>query len=400
MATKKVGLVRHCKTPLGWRRLPIVIGGNGRLRQDYAMLNGKPTHLPEGHFELRSYVNRKAVYENVGTDAAEALNKQRRATRLTALRESATAAGIKIETPDGERVNLLKRKDDFVQRHIAKGQKRAAQKDGTAIQSFLDATGHVYADQVTESSILTWYKHMRALGNSDRTVYGKHVSVFGWFKWMGVDTKKLADRPPSYTEKEVAVFHSDDLRILFDASDRYQKVVYETLLKTGLRMAEAMHLEWSNVDFRSKRIRVREILEGSKAYETSIKDRAERSVPLPDDLSATLKAWKAERPGTVLVLGTKNDTPNWKWLQMLKRGARKAGLNCGNCPTCRKTDECSRWIIHRFRATYTTTLLRNGVDVRTVMSFTGHSDMATVMRYLAAADDTPMQVKLSSISWM
>jgi hypothetical protein len=43
--------------------------------------------------------------------------------------------------------------------------------------------------------------------------------------------------------------------------------------------------------------------------------------------------------------------------------------------------------------------LRNGVDARTVMAFTGHEDLATVLRYLAPAGDQPMQAKVSKIAW-
>jgi integrase len=169
----------------------------------------------------------------------------------------------------------------------------------------------------------------------------------------------------------VKTFDLEDLTTLFAACTRYQFVVFETLLKTGVRMQEGMHLEWNNVDFRRKTIKVREYLD-DESLGVRIKDRAERSVPLADDLAATLTVWKEERPGTRLVLGTVNDTPNWKWLQMLKRVARRAGLNCERCKGCKGTKECSQWILHRFRATYTTTLLRNGVDPRTVMSYTGH----------------------------
>ena len=68
--------------------------------------------------------------------------------------------------------------------------------------------------------------------------------------------------------------------------------------------------------------------------------------------------------------------------------SQKAGLNCGRCVGCRNTAECARWKIHRFRATYTTTILfRHGTDVRTVMSYTGHADTATVLRYFSPAED-------------
>jgi integrase len=247
--------------------------------------------------------------------------------------------------------------------------------------------------------VLTFYRHLRKRGNQDRTIYNKHVSLFGWFKWMGLDTKKLATRPPSFTEKEVKTFDSEDLTTLFAACNDYQRVVFETLLKTGLRMQEAMHLEWTNVDFRSKTIKVRERLDDDDGHTVRIKDRAERSVPLPDDLATTLKAWKEERPGTRLVFGTVNDTPNWKWLQMLKRVVREAGLNCGHCKGCRNTKQCSQWILHQFRSTYTTSLLQSGLDVRTVMKYTGHEDMATVMRYLTPAQDAQTRSKINSIRW-
>jgi site-specific recombinase XerD len=38
--------------------------------------------------------------------------------------------------------------------------------------------------------------------------------------------------------------------------------------------------------------------------------------------------------------------------------------------------------LHSFRRTYATTLLRKGVDIRTVQMLLGHSDIESTMRYL------------------
>ena len=100
-----------------------------------------------------------------------------------------------------------------------------------------------------------------------------------------------------------------------------------------------------------------------------------------------------------LVLGTSNDTPNWKWLPILKCLAPQAELNCEYCRSCREHDECERWYLHKFRVTYTTNLLRAGIDVRTVMMYAGHSEMATVLRYLSAAGGYDTQNKINSIQW-
>ena len=98
-----------------------------------------------------------------------------------------------------------------------------------------------------------------------------------------------------------------------------------------------------------------------------------------------------------------------KLLQMLKRLAATSGLNCGKCSTCRSPRqskggtivECEKWTLKRFRSTYTTRLVRSGVDPRTVMEYTGHADLATVLMYLAADEDEeePSHARVSAIEW-
>ena len=46
-----------------------------------------------------------------------------------------------------------------------------------------------------------------------------------------------------------------------------------------------------------------------------------------------------------------------------------------------------------------TFLLRSGLDPRTVMKYTGHADLATIMRYLAPAELSETQEKINSIAW-
>ena len=246
--------------------------------------------------------------------------------------------------------------------------------------------------------MLDYHKALRRRGNEDRTIYNRHVSLFQFFSWIGLDTKKLAKHPPSYSEKEVETYSAKQMKALFDACTRqYDRVVFNLLLKTGLRMSEATHLDWQHVDFDSKVIKVREERRAGK----KIKDSAERSVPMPDDLAEMLLEWRAKNLNTKLVIGTKTDKPNDKLLRTLKRVVNPAKLNCGYCTGCLgKSKECGDWYLHKFRATYTTTLLRNGVDPRTVMSYTGHEDFATMMRYLRPAEAETMQEKISSIVWV
>jgi integrase len=155
-----------------------------------------------------------------------------------------------------------------------------------------------------------------------------------------------------------------------------------------------MFLEWHDINFARGTFTMNE----KNDLGFVIKDRAGRMLPVPADLVGHLQVWKEEHGGR-LVLGTSNDTPNWKWLPLLKRLVRKAGLNCGHCQGCREQGECEHWYLHKFRATYTTNLFRAGIDVRTVMQYTGHTDMETVLRYLSPAEGTDTQDKINAIAW-
>lgn len=394
MKVRKIVLVWMCKTPTGWKRFPAAIGRNGKVRPHHAQVGTDQINYPDGHYELRSYEDRKTVYRNVGSDAALAAAELQHEIKRQVLHEAAAEAGVKVEDSPG-RVNLRKKADDYIDRQIKRGKVRASQTFKIAVDEFLPAVSVTYADQLRERHILDWYDALRKQGNSPRTIYNKHVSVFGFLRWCDVDTKKLAAKAPAFTEPEVEIYKPEELTMFFASLKKpYQRIVFDVLLKTGLRMQEAMYLEWHDFDFRRGTLTVR----AKDDLGFDIKDKAERTLPIPGDLIDHLKAWQKTHNGR-LVLGTASGKPNDKWLQMLKRSVKRAGLNCGQCKPCRERQECERWYLHKFRATYTTSLLRAGIDVRTVMEYTGHADMDTVLRYLSAAEGKDTQQKINSIVW-
>lgn len=370
------------------------MGRNGKLRPRYAQVGDEQIQYPQGHYELRRYEAGKLVCRNLGEDAATALAEQQLEVRRLAAWKAAASAGVEIVAEPG-RVHLRGKSEAYIDRQIARGKHRHSETFKTAINEFLPIAAVDFADQLSEEIILRWYAALRKNGNSNRTIYNKHVSVFGFLKWCEVDTKKLADGAPEFTEKNVEVYEPEELKAFFDSiTDSYHRIVFEVLLKTGLRMQEAMYLEWPDFNFRLGTLTVK----AKDDLGFDVKDRAERTLPIPTDLVEQLRDWKKTHKGR-LVLGTKHDTPNWKWLPLLKRIVRKADLNCDHCRGCREYEECERWYLHKFRATYTTNLLRAGIDVRTVMKYTGHADMATVLRYLSTAEGSETQNKINSIAW-
>jgi integrase len=396
MISPKVSLYYYCKTDEGWKRYPAAMGRNGKIRPRYAQKGKAQIEFEQGHYELRYRVDGKIVWENVGEDSAAAHASQKTRAKELAAGKQATDAGGEFVKEGSGRVRLADKAREYLERQEARSKAESVLAFRAAFEGLKAAAKVTYLDELTEQIILRWYAALRKHGNSNRTIHNKHVSVFGFLKWAGVDTKKLAQRAPSYTKRDVETYGSDELKAFFASlDDDYHRIVFEVLLKTGLRMQEGMFLEWTDVDFARAVIHVRE----KDDLGFSIKDKAGRTVPIPDDLVKRLKVWK-EAHGGRLVLGTTNDTPNWKWLPLLKRLARNAGLNCGHCQGCREQDECERWFLHKFRATYTTNLLRAGIDVRTVMQYTGHSNLETVMRYLSPAEGRETQTRINAIKWM
>ena len=131
-----------------------------------------------------------------------------------------------------------------------------------------------------------------------------------------------------------------------------------------------------------------------------MKDSEERDIPFSDDLLEELEKRHKSYPQGALVIGTKHGKPNSKLLRTLKRLAARAKLNCGQCDGCKgRTRECQSWTLHKFRRTYCTTLLRSGVDLRTVQAYMGHADLASTMRYLRPASSAEAQAKINAIRW-
>jgi integrase len=164
-----------------------------------------------------------------------------------------------------------------------------------------------------------------------------------------------------------------------------------TALLTGMRDDELAHLLWQQVDFEANVIRLAEyeIEYKGKTIKLELKDGEARDIPLFPLLRDELLRLRELRPKAVFVLGTRNDLPNVKILDALKRKARKAGLNCNLCHGCAARKECYRFHTHYFRSSFASYALKEQKDIRKVMDWMGHSDLETLAQYIGAADNCP-----------
>jgi integrase/recombinase XerD len=55
---------------------------------------------------------------------------------------------------------------------------------------------------------------------------------------------------------------------------------------------------------------------------------------------------------------------------------------------------CRRWFLHKFRHTYATRHLQDGIDIRTLQQWMGHRDLASTMVCLKGARNRDVQARI------
>jgi integrase/recombinase XerD len=201
---------------------------------------------------------------------------------------------------------------------------------------------------------------------------------------------------PKYDKGLPTIYEPAEIKAIMEAADPHMRLVMLMGLKLGLRDLEIAHAEWTDIHWADSVFRV----QGKEHWEFRVKDKEERDVPIPADVLDALKTWQEKHPKTRLIVGTQGRKPDYHLLRTLKRLARRSNLNCGRCPGCNsKSKECRKWTLHEFRRTYCTTLLRQGVDARTVQAWAGHADLQTTLRYLRPAAAKDAQDKVNAVTW-
>jgi integrase len=393
--TRTATLIIRYKDAFGtWKRAAAVRGANGRIRPGYAHIGGREEPVEEYQYQIRYYEDRKLRYEPAGTKAGAADALRDRIEKRVSARAAAEDAGLKVEAEE-TRKTLLVTAAAYIRDAERRGAMEAAAQARNVRDEFLRTVRKTYVDEITRDDVFRFHETLRNRRCSDRTVANKHQRLTSWLRFAGVD-KTILPPVPRYEERLPTIYDRDQISTLLANADSAKRVMILLGLKLGLRDQELQHAAFGDLDWTEKTFRV----QGKPKWGFRPKTWEQRDIPIPDDLLTELKTWKKGRSDRELILGTVTGRPNGKLLLALKTLARKAKLNCGHCTGCKgKNRQCQEYTLHRFRRTYITTLLRNGVDLRTVQAYAGHKDISSTMRYLRPASAKEAQAKLNAIEW-
>lgn len=390
---KKVTLMWLAKTPAGWRYFPAQFEtkhGVKQVRHGWVKDHGQDVEYTQGRYVLRSYEDGRKVYTPVADchprDAMMALERARRAAANADARnplryiEGAAAAYVK----------------DLEQRKVTE----MATKARFVLAEFQDVcrkAGIVHVISITRKHILDYHKFLRSKGSSERTIADKHQRIKAWLRFLKVDTSFMP-KTPKFEKTRPTIYGQTQIDDIRAAADDEMRIAIDLCWMLGLREREATHAEWGDIDWQHKIFRVQGKVR--KEYEFAVKDKEQREIPIPAKFLARLKEWHDTHPKTRLIIGNEENKPEGHLLRRLKALARNAGLNCGKCEGCQRKGsfaECEEWSLHRFRRTFCTSLLRGGVDLATAQDLMGHSDLASTMAYLRAAETPHLHGKMNAI---
>ena len=180
-----------------------------------------------------------------------------------------------------------------------------------------------------------------------------------------------------FTEDEMHLIMQEAVRC-YNNGNRVYRIggeIITFLLNTGLRIGEALALEWQNIDFkkrlatvRSNVVYVKDRSESDRSYccvkQPSTKTKnGSRIIPLNTEAMRSLISLRGLNGNTPYVFATKKGeriTP-----RNIDRTFRSILKRCGIACTG----------VHSLRHTFASRLFAKGIDVKTVSELLGHSDV-------------------------
>ena len=170
-----------------------------------------------------------------------------------------------------------------------------------------------------------------------------------------------------------------------------------TLLYTGMRRGEIIALDWKDIDFKNKCIKVSKsvVFHGNKPVVSPTKTKSSnRTVPILDILYCALVEYRKkyieaygknidDLPVFVNSLGERHTNTSQRklWLKFIKEFKEYSGMK-------------EEFGMHQLRHTFCTLLYKAGVDLKTTQSILGHSDISITLKIYTHLDQ---EQKLQSV---
>jgi integrase len=360
-----------------WRYVKPVVGKNNKLRPGYAVIGGVATHVPNAAYYIRYREGSRIIWRKCSSAVDATVARERQEAYFTAFVHGLTPKQQWDKTPPPATMSdvLLPWLEEYRLSHQPESHALMVQ----TLNEFNNWCRKNIIAKIATVDLLRYRAWLIDKKRSPRTAANKMLRVNQFIR--SVRGLREGEGPVSvkhakFVELEPTVFNDDVLTAFFKECDSFRYAIFKCYLMSGLRKAELESLNWEDVDFKAGTISV------SPKPDFTPKDWEQRTIEIPDELLAILKEMP-RRGATVFANGAGHRyTHSWD--------------DCAKIAKKAKVEDCHP---HRFRATYATRLLQNGVDLKTVQKLLGHKNLESTMRYLAKAESPKVRAKVNAVKF-
>jgi integrase len=186
--------------------------------------------------------------------------------------------------------------------------------------------------------------------------------------------------------RAILVSPEQAFQIMRVLEEPYRTLVFLVAV-TGVRISEALGLQWRDLDYQQHIIHLRRVSVGSTIIEDLKTETSGAPVPLGDLLADALKRWHAETPygksedwifPSMKLKGKKPITASIASAKKIRPAARRAGV---------RLEPDQRFGFHNFRHSLATFLISRGQNIKTVQELMRHSKVTTTLQLYSQAID-------------
>jgi integrase/recombinase XerD len=378
-----VNLTKRVMVNGGLRYCPVIEAANGRIRPDVVMVDGTEERHPEGSYYIDYREGEKRVRISVGKNAADAQSARRaKQAELNAVKAGLEILDAPVMIGGQAKHSLAAAIASYLEDVKLSKKPKTYSAYSTALNYFAESCRKQFVEDIDRKDMLRFSAFLRdEKDQSPRSVYNKFESMMAFLKLQGVRGLVGKTDWPRFTEESPEVYEREEISKFLYACEPNERLWFEFFLMTGMREQEVMYTYWSDINFAKCTVKVSHKPDRDwtpKAYK-------EREIPVPESLIASLKRLKTGHGNCNLVFATSGCKPKKDFLDCCKTIAKRAKLNP------------ETFWLHKFRATFATWTLWKQVDLRTVQSYLGHSDIESTMRYLKPAGHDHVREKMNSV---
>ena len=402
-ATRKARLTQYRKNAGRWQFLAVARNEDGKPNPERIVIAGKQVNWqsPGAKFYLDWFdpVSGKRIREIAGIAPREAKDAWTRKSKVLAGEIEQDEPTDPL--PDNRTI------DDAIERFLVevKATKGAStleayQRD---LRWFRKHCPKRYVSRLTRDDAMTLFAAGREEQLNQKTTNRRVIVMLNAMRGAGASIELRKGDWPKTIEKKIEIYQPEEMEKFFAACSNDERILFRMFLFTGFRFQEIMTLTWPDINYKDGTASVTP----KSALNFMPKSYEERSVPLPRKLVASL-ASRQKKSESLLIFPTPPHPkrpgyggidPNSHMLELCKKIAFRAGLNCGRCTgkftvkksktkkeirayCCKTEPRCHNWNLHRWRHSFATQMLQSGLDIRSLQLLLGHKNLSTTEKYL------------------